>query len=305
MEIVTYRELQPKDDFMLLMDIAFSWPMSPGDFEDRINTDIRLKDSPIGFCAVQDGKLIGFVGVMDIPTRTAQGEIEFVGEIYCVATNPAFARQGISRTLLDMAHIYFHSQKYLFSFLCTSRTIIAYALYRKLGYVEVDAINQYPAVYKTINKTETIRLASPTHIDPQKIFQIYNRFAKDKIGYTVRQKDFFTIFARRKRFDEQKTVLKENGYALLTEELNVIKVQELVALDPSTYYELIEEVEKIAKRGIIDRSVADEQLLEVYQSKGYRVQKGDHGVLMVRSLSDVAFEGIYGKSFYMGLLDWF
>ncbi len=305
MEIVTYRKLRTKNDFMMLMDLAFSWPMSPSDFEERIKTDIRLKDSPVGFCAVQDGQLAGFVGVMDIPTRTAQGEIEFVGGIYCVATNPAFARQGISKTLLDVAHIYFHSQKYLFSFLCTSRTIIAYALYRKLGYVEVDAVNQYAAAYKTIDKTEPVNLISPAHIDPPRIYQIYERYIKERVGFAVRQKDFFTIFAKRKRFDEQKTILKEKGYALLTEEINVIRVQDLVALDHSTYAELVEEVERTAKRGVINRSVVDKTLLDIYQTKGYRVQKGDHGVLMVRNLSDVAFEGVYGKSFYMGLLDWF
>ncbi len=305
MEIVTYRELQPKEDFMMLMDIAFSWPMSPAEFEERINTDIRLKDSPVGFCAVQDGQLAGFVGVMDIPTRTMQGEIEFVGGIYCVATHPAFTRRGISKTLLDVAHIYFHSQKYLFSFLCTSRTIIAYALYLKLSYIEVDAVNRYAEVYKTINENESNPIVSPASIDPLKIFQIYEKFAKNRTGFTVRQKDFFTIWSRYKKFDEPKTILKENGYALLTEKLKVVKIQELLALDPRTYNELIEEVEMTAKRGVINRSVADEGTLKLYETKGYRVQKGDHGVLMVRNLSNVSFEKVYGKTFYLGILDWF
>ena len=42
MEIVTYRELEPKDHFMMLMDLAFWWPISPKEMGERISTDVRL-----------------------------------------------------------------------------------------------------------------------------------------------------------------------------------------------------------------------------------------------------------------------
>jgi len=305
MEIVTYRELEPKDDIMMLMDLAFWWPISPKNLQERMNSDIRLKESPVGFCAVKDDQLAGFVGVMDIPTKTVSGEIEIIGGIWAVATNPDFARQGICKTLMEAAHDYFRSQNYRFSFLCTIRTIIAFAFYEKLGYTEVEGVNQFMGVYKVLDKTEQEGKNAHTNLDPEKIYQIYEKSMKDKTGFAVRQKDFVTMFARRKRFDERKSIQKEKGYALVSERQNVIKVQDLVALDDSTYGKLIEEVEQVTINGVINRLVPDERLLGMYKSKGYRVQKGDNSVLMVKNLTDVDIDKVYANSFYIGILDWF
>ena len=305
MKIVTYRELASKDDILMLLELAFWWPISPKNMEERMSQDLRLKSGPVGFCAVKDGKLAGFVGVMDIPTKTVSGEIEIIGGIWAVATNPDFARRGICKTLMEKAHHYFRSQNYRFSFLCTIRTIIAFAFYEKLGYTEVEHVNQFMGVYKVLDKTEKEDINSRSNLDPEKIYQIYEKFVEDKTGFAVRQKDFVTMFARRKRFDERKSIRKEKGYALVTERQNVIKVQDFVALDDTTYGELIDEIEQTAKSGVINRLVADERLLGIYKSKGYRVQKEDDSVLMIKNLTDADVDKVYGKSFYIGALDWF
>lgn len=305
MDIITYRELEPKDDFMMLMELAFWWPISPKDLDEFANADIRLKNSPVGFCAVEDGRLAGFVGVMDIPTKTAKGETEIVGGIWSVATNPEFSRQGICKKLLDEAHNYFRQQKYRFSFLCTSRTIIAYGIYKKLEYVEVEYVNQFPGVHKVLDKTETADKKADTKLDPEKIYRIYEKFTENKTGFAVRQKDFVTMFAKRRRFDEGNSLQKDRGYALVGKDRNVIKVADMVALDDATYRELIDEIEELTKSGIINRLVADEKLLNIYKSKGYHVQRRDDGVLMVKNLTDDSIDKVYGKSFYMAFLDWF
>jgi len=305
MKIITYRELERKDDIMMLMDLAFWWPISPRELEERINSDIRLKNGPAGFCAIKESRLAGFVGAMDIPTKTIEGNIEMVGGIWGVATNPDFAKQGICRVLMKAAHDYFRSQGYRFSFLCTSRTIIAYAFYLKLGYTEVEAVNQFTEVYKVLERSESVTQNRCSNLDPQKIYRIYEKLMDDKTGFVIRQKDFVTMFARHKRIDEQKSILKQKGYALVTEDQSVIKVKDLVASDESAYEELVEGIEKIAKNGVIDRLVADEKLLAIYKSKGYRVQKGDNSVLMVKKLSDDEIDNVYGKSFCIGMLDWF
>ncbi len=305
MDIITYRELQPKDEIMMLMDIAFWWPISPRDFDELINMDIRLKSGPVGFCVVKDKRLAGYLGVMDIPTKTVTGETEIVGGIWCVATNPDFSGQGICKRLMEEAHNYFRKQKYRFSFLCTSQTIIAYAIYDKLGYTEVEYVNQFSSVYKILDKAEPVETRIGTVLDAQKIFMLYQESVRNKTGFAARQKDFVRLFARRKRFDEKKSIQKERGYALCTESQNVIKVQDLVALDDAVYGELIDQIEEIAKNGVINRAVTDEKLLSIYTTKGYRVQKGDNGVLMVKNLTDASIDKVYGESFYMGALDWF
>jgi predicted acetyltransferase len=304
-DIVTYRESEPKDEIMMLMELAFWWPISPKDLDEIMNMDVRLKNGPVGFCAVKDGRLAGFVGVMDIPTKTIKGEREIIGGIWAVATNPDFVGQGICKRLMEEAHNYFRKQEYRFSFLCTTRTIIAYRIYDRLGYTEVEHINQIPAVYKVLDKSGPPYKKTPTKLDPEKIYNIYKKFVENKAGFAVRQKDFVTLFARRKGFEEGKSIQKENGYALLVKVRNVIKVQDLVALDDIVYRKLIDEIEEIAKSGVIDASVGDERLLNIYKSKKYQIQKGRHGVLMVRNLTDAPFDQVYGESFHMGALDWF
>jgi len=304
MEIVTYRQLKPKDSFMLLMDQAFWWPLSPAHLEKLINLDIRLKNSPVGFCAVEDGKLAGFVGVMDIPTRTVSRNEETVGGIWCVATNPRFAKRGISKTLMDKAHQYFLEKKYHFSFLTTSRTIIAYAIYVKMGYVEVEKVNLYPEAYKVFNEVKP-ELKSETGLDSAKIFNIYQESVRDKTGFVVRQNDFLAVSSERKRFDEKKSIQIENGYALVGGPREVSRIMELVSLDEQTYHKLLDQVESMTPNGVIDRMITDEKLLKIYKSRGYRIEEGDHGVVMVKKLGKFNFEEKYGDAFHIGMMDLF
>ena len=305
MEIVSYRELEPKDDFMMLMDLAFWWPITPKAMEEKISLDARLKNSPVGFCAVQGGRLAGYVGVMDIPTNTLSGEIETVGGVWSVATNPGQARRGICKTLMGKAHDYFRSRNYRFSFLCTGRTIIAYAIYKKMGYQEIEMVNQLKCVYKVLDRAAPERAGVLPQIDPKRIYQIYSKFAEGKTGFVIRQEDFVTMYSVRKKFDQKKSILKSNGYALLAETENVIRVRDLAALDYDTYGELIDETEQLAQRGIINGSVADEALVDLYRSKGYRLQSGHSGVMMVKQLTQASADEVYGSSFYLAPLDWF
>jgi GNAT superfamily N-acetyltransferase len=305
MKIVTYRELKPKADIMMLMDMAFWWPISPQGMEEKITSDDRFKDGPVGFCAVEHDRLKGYVGVMDIPTKTASGKTEMVGGIWAVATNPAYARKGICKTLMEKAHQYFRSRDYRFSFLCTGRTIIAYRIYREMEYEEVDSVNQIKAVYKVLNKPKREKTNASSSLDSDRIFHIYQQFVQNKVGFALRQRDFAAMYAKRKRYDPKKSILKPKGYALLLDSENVTKVRDMTALDYDTYGELIDETEYHAQNGVVNGSVDDDKLVELYRSKGYLVQNGHNGVVMVKSLKEAGFEEVYGRSFYIGALDWF
>ena len=304
MEIVTYRELEPKDDFMVLMEMGFGEPVTPATFAENIRRDIRLKNGPVGFCAVENGRLAGFVGVLDIPTRTVNGKKQMVGGICAVATNARFAKRGICRSLMDRAHQYFKDKKYPFSFLTTTRTIIAYALYRKMDYVEVEKVNQYPMAYKVLRKNKDGKKIREK-LNYDKIYQIYNELVKDKTGFVIRQKDFGGLFAQWETFDEKKSIQNKNGYALIREVRKTIKVQELLSLDEQTYEKLLDQVESIAPSGVLDRLVTDEVLLKTYKKRGYNIQEESDSVLMVMKLANQKFEETYGDKFHIGLLDYF
>ena len=304
MEIITYRELEPKDEFMVLMELGFWSPLSPTKFEELIDLDLRLKNGPVGFCAVENGRLAGFVGVMDIPTRTVDGSEETVGGIYDVATNPMFAKRGICKVLMDGAHQYFEEKKYNFSFLLTLRTIIAYAFYKKLNYIEIEKYNQFPIAYKVMRKDKEQKKYDMKFF-PKKIEEIYRKYIREKTGFTQRQKDFIKLFMQWGFSDLKKSFYQENGYALLTEIRSTIKIKELVSLDDQTYDKMLERIESTAQAGVIDRLVNDERLLKIYKSRGYRIQEGDHAVFMVKKMGDFEFEEIYGDNFHIGAMDLF
>ena len=81
MEIIPYREFQTKNEFLPLIDQAFPWYFTPKHHKKIIRIDQRFKNSPAGFCAVEDNRLVGFVGVMDIMTRTLDRTMELL-EVY-------------------------------------------------------------------------------------------------------------------------------------------------------------------------------------------------------------------------------
>ena len=156
-----------------------------------------------------------------------------------------------------------------------------------------------------MDKSQLVEKKSDTKLDPEDIYKIYEKFVENKTGFVARQKDFVTLFTKRKRFDEKKSIQREQGYALVTESQKVIKVQDLVGLDDAVYGELIDQIEQIAKSGVINRAVTNERLVKIYESKGYRAQRGDDSVLMVKNLTDASIGKVYGDSFYIGALDWF
>jgi len=304
MEIVPYRELEHNDEFMILMELAFWSPLSPTRFEKLMNLDLRLRNGPVGFCAVEDGRFIAFVGVMDIPTRTINGNEEMVGGIYDVATNPAFTKKGVCKALMERAHQYFEEKKYPFSFLFTNRTIIAYPLYLKMDYAEVEKFHRFPLAYKVLRKDKAEKKLG-TKLKPEKIYEIYHKFVKGKTGFVGRQKDFVNLFTQWKSFDAKKSIQEKNGYALLLEMRGTIKIRELINLDDQTYEKLLDQVESLAPAGVVDRLVNDERLLGIYKTRGYSIQKGDHLTFMAKKLGNIEFEEAYGDNFHLGGLDLF
>lgn len=195
MKVLTYRDLKSKDWLLPLLDQAFRWPFNPRTSEQLIRIDPRLKHSPVGFCAVENGHVVSFVGVLDLATRTLDGTIEHVGGIYGVATMPSHARRGISTILMNSANDYFKEKGYRFSFLTTSRTIIAHDFYAKLGYEDVI---QYPSAYRVLEpkKAKASRKEKTARVDFDKILRIYNEFTKDKIGLVVRSKEHLTTLKK-------------------------------------------------------------------------------------------------------------
>jgi GNAT superfamily N-acetyltransferase len=304
-KILTYRDLESKDGLLPLMDQAFRWPFNPKSFEDLVKIDPRLRNGPVGFCAVEDTQVVGFVGVLDLPTRALDGTVEYVGGIYGVATLPSHARQGISTALMNSAHRHFKEKGYRFSFLNTSPTLIAHAFYQKLGYREVL---EYTSAYKVIEheKAKPSRERDTARLDFDRILEIFKEFSKNKTGFVIRDKAHLKMLKKDEGITAKKCIISQKGYAIFRKDNDGICVREFVALNLEEIERLISLIEEKAKALVYDRSVLDNALLHVYKSRGYMIHERSHGVMMAKSLvANASFSETYGDKFYLSGLDRF
>jgi predicted acetyltransferase len=304
MRIVTYRELLSKDELLPLFQHAFRWPFNPREFEKTIEADPRLQNSPVGYAAIEDNLVVGFVGVMDIATRTLEGSEENVGGIWGVITHPAYARRGIFKTLMRRSHEYFKEKGYKFSLLNTSKVLIAYAFYQKLGYR--DAV-VYQSAYKVIKeaKKQVEKSSKKVKLDWNQISKIYNQGTKDRTGFVVRDKQYGKMMETRKRIQPEKSIVRDEGYALLKDNEGNVTIQELMALTKEETSSLITQVEAKATKTIIDQTVLDKALQKAYQSHGYMILEDSYDLLMFKPLADKGFKETYGNKFYATAVDFF
>jgi len=309
MKIVTYRELESKDLLLPLMDHAFRWPFNQRTYDLVVKIDPRLKNSPVGFCAIEGNDLIGYVGVMDLATRTLDGAVEYVGGLYGVATMPSRVRQGICKALMKRAHQHFVDKGYRFSLLGTSRTLVAHSLYERLGYADLLEI---PSAYKLLKAKNTVatQRTKNTKLDLGKILNIYNHYMMDKTGLVIRTNAHMRMLKKTEGLKTKECIVSEDGYVLFKSVrdrwINAVWVRELVALNAKEMNRFLGIIEGKAKDLIYDRAVLNNKLLQVYKSRGYMVQNRSHSVMMVKPLRQgKSFSQTYGDEFHLASLDFF
>jgi len=308
MKILTYHELEEKEGLIPLMDQAFRWILTPKQLEMNIKRDARLRKTPVGYSAVEGNRVVGFVGVMDLHTINLEGEVEPTGGIWGVATLPSHVKKKIATSLMERAHEYFREKGYRFAFLCTSRVIVAYKLYRKFGYMDAAS---FPSAYKLVAKTERKHKTEPVKekktagLDLDKILEIYNKFSSGKTGLVIRDKQYLEMVRKRERLRAANFLVLENGYAVFKSSRGIVEVVEVAATSKKTVRELLATLETKAKTVICNRMILDSATFEVHKAMGYHVERESHDLIMAAPLENVKFEQVYGDKFYMTNLDIF
>lgn len=305
MKIITYPELEQKNELFALMEQALWWPLNTAEFEKVIKADPRLRDSPVGFAATENQRLIGFVGVMNLATRTLNGSEENAGGIWGVATHPAHSRKGIATTLMQKAYQHFREKGYRFSFLNAERTGIAYRFYQKLGYRESLV---YPSAYKLVKRPKKQAEKPDKKIKPDwnKILEIHQQATKNRTGLVIRNLEYMKTLGIRKTIHPEKTIQTERGYALLKEDEGNLRIKEINSLTLEETNKLLRKIEEKATKTIIARAVLNSQTLNVYQSRDYVVLKESYEVLMAKPLTKTTtFQEVYGDKFYLSSADSF
>lgn len=307
MKILTYRELEQRNAMLPLMEQAFGWPFDPVEFEKTIKADPRLKDGSVGFCFLKEGKVLGYVGVMDLTLRTAAGKVERVGGLYGVATFPGYTRQGICTALINRAHEYFLEKGYRFSFLTTSPTIVAHALYGKLGYFDVASFLSAYKVKEKPEQHETLKRERIPKWDYDRMLELFHEYVRGRTGFVVRDETYLKMLIKQYEISAKECILTQEGYVIFKKEKKQARIRELVARSQKEMGRLIGLVEDKAQSIVIGRlGVWDSIVNRVYRSRGFTVLETGYGVLMVKELvGDASFSDSYGDRFQMSALDHF
>jgi GNAT superfamily N-acetyltransferase len=307
MSILTYRELKQKNTLLPLMEQAFGWPFDPVEFQKTIKADPRLRDGSVGFCFLKQGKLFGYVGVMDLTLRTVTGKLERVGGLYGVATLPGYTRQGVCTTLINRAHEYFLEKGYHFSFLTTSPTIVAHALYSKLGYSDVASLLSAYKIKEKTEQRETSKHEAVPRWDYDRMLKLFHEYVRGRTGFAVRDEAYVKMIIKQYEISPKECIMTQEGYVIFKKEKRLARIRELVARSQREMSQLIGLVEDKARSIVIGRlGVWNPIANQAYRSRGFTVLETGYGVLMVKELvSDASFSDSYGDRFQMSPLDGF
>jgi ribosomal protein S18 acetylase RimI-like enzyme len=304
MQIITYHQLKDKTDLFLLWAKSFGWLCTPKQMDHWVKIDERLIGTPVGVCAIIDGNLAGFVGIMEIPTRNKHGETEIVGGIWAVATRPSFARQGVGGRLLEAAENHFRQKGFRLSMLTTSRAFIAHRGYVSFGYREVEIVNNYPHFYKVPRRSAKADPFPPepkekaVKLDLGKIGRLFENYTRNRCGFTIRE--IGTMQERQDMgfyFEPRSSVVLDDGYLLAGKQMGSVWISEVIASSQKTARELLRRSAATSTAGIFARSVFDPEIARLLGKLGYRRDPGAYGVLMAKPLTDVPFDDIYDDTF--------
>jgi len=302
LKISTYRELEYKSELLPLMNQAFHLPFNLKAFERIVEIDLRVKSGPVGFCAIEDEHLVGFVGVLDLPTRNLDGDMEHIGGICGVATLPGYMRKGICTALMNAAHEYFKQKNYSFSFLSTVPTSMAYNLYKAMDYKD---LTEFPSAYKTIQNGD-IKILEKTRkrLNFEKILEIYTEYSKAKTGFVIRDKEYLNTLMRVEGLNAKDCMIEEQGYVINKKDKNGTRIKEIVALSAKCLKRLVQKVENNTRTAVYDKAVMDNKVLQIYRARKYMLLSRSNAVAMIKPLTAaVSFKQTYGDKFYVGGLD--
>ena len=309
MDILTYRELEHKEDIFILWLKSFGWPGSAKWLANFTKYDTRIGAGPVGMCGLIKGQMVGFVGIMTIPTRTRHGEIENVGGIYAVAVRPSYMRRGIGRKLLEASEKYLQGQGIRLSFLTTSRSIVAYQWYCDVGYEVVGSVESYPYMYKILNPSKSVKkkgMSVEKHrIDLEQVQKLFGWYGSKHCGFVIRGLKDLRAREMEGVFSRNLSITVDGGYALLKRSFGVIQHMEILARSMKAYTELIKLAGSKAKYAAVAIHPFDPKANKAFEEAGYQVDLGNYGVLMYKRLSRTTFEDVYDDSFMISRLDLF
>src|SRR5512139_2392995 len=180
MNILEYDKVDPLQALHLTM-LALDFPMTPAYVANLRRTDPRPFPC-LTVNAVEDGLVLGQVGVFRLPMISTEGR-EDIGGVWAVSTHPTHAGRGVASALLEEAHTRMRAAGLRFSSLGTNRYRAAYKLYQQKGYVNMNVSATALAKWETAHQPTRLRAQSACQDGYEFVEKIFSNIAKDYLGF--------------------------------------------------------------------------------------------------------------------------
>lgn len=283
MEIVEYNDIDPMWAFNLSL-LALDFPFTPEHAAHIRRTDQRPFPC-LAVYAVEDDIVMGKVGVFRLPMITTEGR-EDLGGIWAVSTHPQHARRGVASRLMGEAHARMREAGLRFSTLGTSRYRVAYKLYQRHGYEDMQVLGTALARWETALQSTRLRAERPDSGGFDFVEKVFETVATDYLGFAWR----YTPFARlRDNVSlEDIWILWEGdqpiGYALTHGDKTTLKISDLLLRRGVDAVEAVAAVVSGVKTSYVQVRVSRPMDIASLRRAGYHVAHPDWGAFMLKPL---------------------
>ena len=282
MKILAYDNVDPLQVLGVTM-LALDFPMTPVYVEHLRQTDPRPFPC-LTVNAVEDGLVLGQVGVFRLPMISTEGR-EDVGGVWAVSTHPGHAGTGVASVLLEEAHARMRHAGLRFSSLGTNRYRTAYRLYLQHGYVETNVLATAMAKWETAHQPTRLRAQPPGPEGYHFLEEIFSDLAMDYLGFAWRH----IPFARLRLVSPQDIwIVWENsqpvGYALIQADQTFLTITNLALNIGVDAVEAVSAITANIKSDYVKVKISRPSEMESLRRAGYHVAHPDWDAFMVKPL---------------------
>lgn len=212
MHIAEYESVDPLS-VLQLNTLALDFALTPEHVAHLRRSDPRLFPF-FAIYAVENDQVIGQAGIFRLPMVSKEGR-EDVGTVWALCIHPHHTERGISSLLLDEAHVRMREAGLRFSTLGTNRYHLAYKLYQKHGYEDMQILATAMARWETAHQPTRLKAQLPGPEGFDLIERIFQDVSSNYLGHAWRHTPFAPL--RDKTNLEDMWVLWQNnspvGYA--------------------------------------------------------------------------------------------
>lgn len=281
--ILEYSNIDPLQALNLTL-LALDFPFTP-----ELAAHLRRTDPRPFPCftvnAVEGDMVLGQVGVFRLPMISIEGR-EDVGGVWAVSTHPHHAGRGVASALLEEAHTRMRDTGLRFSTLGTSRSGIAYRLYQKHGYVDMNIWATALARWEMAHQPTRLRAQPASEDGFDFVEKIYEDLAKEYLGFAWRHQPFARLRDKVKLDDIW--VIWENhepvGYVFASNEGSMLKVNiQLLRMDIHAV-EVIAAVASKLKTSYVQATLSRPSDIADFRRAGWQVAHPTWSAFMVKPL---------------------